>query len=56
VGTVSAGGELAGEKDAVRDEKWVQTGRQTVLCRDAAEYKHTTNLLQFFGISREKEG
>ena len=45
-----------GEKDAVRDEKGVQMGEQTVLCRDSAEYGHTTNLLQFFGISRRKEG
>ena len=45
-----------GEKDAVRDENAAQTGGRTVLCRDSAEYGHTTNLLQFFGISRRKEG
>jgi len=37
VGTVSVGGEVAGEKDAVRDEKGVLMGEQTVLCRDSAE-------------------
>jgi hypothetical protein len=56
VGTVLAGGELAGEKDAVRDENEGPAGGQKVLCRDAAEDGQKTNFLQLFGISREKEG
>jgi hypothetical protein len=31
VGTLSGSGEVAGEKDAVRDENAAQTGGQTVL-------------------------
>lgn len=50
------GGEVAGEKDAVRDENAAQKGGQTVLCGRFGESGHTTNALQFFGISREKEG
>ena len=56
MGAVSAGGELAGEKDAARDEKGVQTSGRAVLCRDSAEDGRTSNVLQLLGISREKEG
>jgi hypothetical protein len=56
LGTVSVGGEVAGEKDAGRDENEAPVGGQKVLCRDAAEDGQRTNLLQLFGISREKEG
>ena len=56
MGTVLVGGEVAGEKDAGRDENEAPAGGQKVLCRDAAEDGQRTNLLQFFGISREKEG
>jgi hypothetical protein len=56
VGTLSGSGEVAGEKDAVRDENEAPTGGQKVLYRDAAEDGQRTNLLQLFGISREKDG
>ena len=56
MGTVSVGGEVAGEKDAVRDEKGVHIGDQTVLSRDSAEDGRTSNFLALFGISRGKEG
>jgi hypothetical protein len=56
VGTVLVGGEVAGEKDAFRDENEAPVGGQKVLCRDSAEDGRTSNVLQLFGISREKEG
>jgi hypothetical protein len=56
VGTVLVGGEVAGEKDAVRDENEAPVGGQKVLCRDSAEDGLTRKFLQFFGISREEEG